>query len=226
MSNPGISRAVIIVAGGSGKRMGAAIPKQFLLLSGVPVLQRTLQAFYEFDNNIHIILVLPEDHISHWQALCSKYNFVVPHQVAIGGSERFYSVKNALELIKDELLVGVHDGVRPLVSKETIDRVFVGAIQTGAAVPCLPVSDTLRELSGTESKWVNRANFVRIQTPQCFRTDLLLSAYAQPYSSEFTDDASVVEKAGHPIELVAGNEENIKITQPTDLRVAQALMSA
>lgn len=226
MNLSGISKAVIIVAGGSGKRMGAAIPKQFLLLANKPVLQHTIQAFHQFDSSINIILVLPEDHISHWKALCEKYQFELPHQIAVGGDERFNSVKNGLQLLNSEQLVGVHDGVRPLVSQNAITRCFEEALKTGAAVPCVPVSDTLRKVNGTQSRWVNRAEYVRVQTPQCFKSDLLISAYNQPFSADFTDDASVVEKAGYQVTLVKGNEENIKITDPTDLVFAEALLAA
>lgn len=225
MNLSGISKAVIIVAGGSGKRMGAAIPKQFLQLAGKPVLQHTIEAFYQFDKDISIILVLPEDHISHWKALCVKHQFELPHQIAIGGTERFHSVKNGLELLDREVLVGVHDGVRPLVSAEAISRCYLAANENGAAIPCVPVSDTLRKISGAQSHWVNRAEFVRVQTPQCFRTDLLRAAYNQEFSKDFTDDASVVEKTGHAISLVKGNEENIKITGPADLVIAEALLA-
>lgn len=226
MNLSGILKAVIIVAGGSGKRMGAAIPKQFLLLANQPVLQHTIQAFHQFDGHINVILVLPEDHISHWKALCEKYQFELPHQIAVGGNERFHSVKNGLQLLNAEQLVGVHDGVRPLVSQNSIVRCFEEAFQTGAAVPCVPVSDTLRKVNGTQSQWVNRAEYVRVQTPQCFKTDLLMSAYNQPFSKDFTDDASVVEKAGYQVTLVKGNEENIKITGPADLVIAEALLAA
>jgi 2-C-methyl-D-erythritol 4-phosphate cytidylyltransferase len=226
MNLSGISKAVIIVAGGSGKRMGAAIPKQFLLLANKPVLQHTLLAFFQFDSKINIILVLPEDHISHWKALCEKYQFELPHQIAIGGNERFDSVKNGLQLLNGEQLVGVHDGVRPLISSDTIGRCFEEAHQNGAAVPCVPVSDTLRKVNGTQSHWVNRAEYVRVQTPQCFRTEILMEAYNQPFSKDFTDDASVVERTGHPVSLVQGNEENIKITGPADLVIAEALLAA
>jgi 2-C-methyl-D-erythritol 4-phosphate cytidylyltransferase len=226
MNLSGISKAVIIVAGGSGKRMGAAIPKQFLQLAGKPVLQHTIEAFFQFDNNINIILVLPEDHISHWKALCLKHQFELPHQIAIGGNERFHSVKNGLQLLNGELLVGVHDGVRPLVSAEAISRCYLVANQNGAAIPCVPVSDTLRKITGAQSQWVNRAEYVRVQTPQCFRTELLIAAYNQEFSKDFTDDASVVEKTGQVISLVEGNEENIKITGPADLVIAEALLAA
>jgi 2-C-methyl-D-erythritol 4-phosphate cytidylyltransferase len=225
MNLSGISKAVIIVAGGSGKRMGAAIPKQFLQLAGKPVLQHTIEAFYQFDNNINIILVLPEDHISHWKALCSKHQFELPHQIAIGGTERFHSVKNGLDLLGEEELVGIHDGVRPLVSRESISRCYLAANENGAAIPCVPVSDTLRKITGAQNHWVNRTEYVRVQTPQCFRTDLLRAAYSQEFSKDFTDDASVVEKTGQVISLVEGNEENIKITGPADLVIAEALLA-
>lgn len=218
------SRAAIIVAGGSGVRMGADKPKQFLDLAGKPVLLHTLLAFYRCDPEIRLIVVLPEAHISYWNTCYSEAGVEVPHSVTAGGAERFHSVKNGLALLSDETLVAVHDGVRPLVSAETIKGVFSAAEAHGAAVPTAPVVDTLRRVSDQSSHWVNRAEYMRVQTPQAFQTDLFKQAYNQPFSPEFTDDASVVEKLGHAVTLVSGNEENIKITSPVDLQIAAALL--
>lgn len=218
------SRAAIIVAGGSGVRMGADKPKQFLDLAGKPVLLHTLMAFYRCDPEIRLIVVLPEEHFSHWNKLYSESGVEVPHSLIAGGSERFYSVKNGLGLLQSETLVAVHDGVRPLVSTETIEAVFSAAETHGAAVPTVPVVDTLRRVADNDSHWVNRAEYLRVQTPQAFQTDLLKRAYDQLFSPDFTDDASVVEKLGHAVTLVSGNEENIKITSPVDMEIAAALL--
>lgn len=218
-------RATIIVAGGSGLRMGADIPKQFLLLNRLPVLAQTLRVFHNFDAEMRLIVVLPEDHFSHWQALCKKHNIDVPHELVEGGEQRFHSVQNGLKMLSDETLVAVHDGVRPLVSKDTIERCFAAAAKHGAAIPVIEVSDTLRHKTESSSAWVNRSDYVRVQTPQCFKTDVIVRAYQQDFSDNFTDDASVVEKSGHEVDLVAGNNENLKITSPADLHLAEALMA-
>lgn len=218
------SRAAIIVAGGSGVRMGADIPKQFLDLAGKPVLLHTLMAFHRCDSDIRLIVVLPEEHISFWNKLYSDAGVEVPHSVTAGGAERFHSVKSGLALLRDETLVAVHDGVRPLVSTETIEAVFLAAKTDGAAVPTVPVVDTLRRVANNSSHWVNRAEYVRVQTPQAFQADLFKTAYDQPFTPDFTDDASVVEKLGHAVALVRGNDENIKITSKADLQIAAALL--
>ncbi len=224
MQSAGASRAAIIVAGGVGFRMGTTIPKQFLLLHGKPVLSYCLRAFYEFDPNLRLIVVLPKEHIDLWKEVGKEISLEIPHEIVAGGEERFFSVRNGIQELKDETLVAVHDGVRPLVSAQTIERVFNAAEEHGAAVPVLPVTDTLRQISDADSKWVDRSQYVRVQTPQCFKVADLRAAYDQPFSSEFTDDASVVEKAGMAIHLVKGNPENLKITGPEDLPVAEAFL--
>ncbi|TVR36909.1 MAG: 2-C-methyl-D-erythritol 4-phosphate cytidylyltransferase [Cryomorphaceae bacterium] len=219
-------KAVIIVAGGSGTRMGCDRPKQFLTLAGEPVLLHTLRAFAEYDPNIQLIVVLPHNHISEWEAMYANCEHDIPHTLTTGGEQRFHSVKNGLALVNEAALVAVHDGVRPFVDAATIERAFTAAEQYGAAVPVLPVDDTLREVYGSESRWVDRSRFVRIQTPQCFKTSLLKRAYEQDYSATFTDDASVVEQLGERVELVEGNVENFKITVPFHLHVAETVLAA
>lgn len=220
------TKAAIIVAGGSGSRMGADRPKQFLNLAGEPVLLHTLRAFAAFDREMQLVVVLPQDHIAVWENLYAASGQTIPHTVTTGGLQRFHSVKNGLSVIEAAELVAVHDGVRPFVDVGTIERAYAAANEHGAAVPVLPVDDTLRELDGSESHWVDRSRFVRIQTPQCFRTALLKRAYEQPYSPSFTDDASVVEQLGERVELVPGNVENFKITVPFHLHVAETMLAA
>lgn len=219
---------VIIVAGGKGLRMGADLPKQFLPVGGWPVLMHTLRTFYQYNPLIHIVLVLPTHHQAYWHNLCQQYHFEVPHTIADGGETRFHSSLSgirALDAAPDTDLVAIHDGVRPFVSADTIARCFQMAEQQGAAIPVLPVTDTLRLCSpdGT-SHTVPRDSYRSVQTPQTFRLGLLRQAFAQPFSPAFTDDASVVEAFGHNVTLVEGNRENIKLTTPFDLVVGEALL--
>ena len=219
-------RYVIIVAGGSGKRMDASIPKQFLLLNDKPVLMHTCETFYRLSHSLSLIVVLPEEHIATWEALCETYSFKIPHQIVAGGAERFFSVKNALETIPhNEGLVAIHDGVRPLVSHKTILTAFDAAMLYGNAIPVIPVIESVRELSETGNHIIDRSKLQLIQTPQVFKSTLICKAYEQDYSEAFTDDASVLEKMGEKIVLTKGNPENIKITRPIDLIIAEALMN-
>jgi len=216
---------VIIVAGGSGKRMDADIPKQFLLLHGKPVLMHTCETFYSFDPALSLIIVLPAEHIATWKSLCKTHSFTIPHQIVEGGPERFFSVRNALRtLIPDESLVAIHDGVRPLVSHETIQTAFDAALKHGNAIPVIPVIESVREQTPTGNHIIDRSKLQLIQTPQVFKTSLICKAYEQEYSSTYTDDASVLEKMGEKIVLTKGNPENIKITRPIDLIIAAALI--
>ncbi|HZL12090.1 MAG TPA: 2-C-methyl-D-erythritol 4-phosphate cytidylyltransferase [Prolixibacteraceae bacterium] len=219
-----MKKFVLIVAGGSGSRMGTEIPKQFLDLCGIPVLMHTIQVFYEFDPNCDLILVLPETQQKYWAGLCLKHSFSIPHQIVSGGETRFHSVENGLSRIKGEGIIFLHDGVRPLVSRETLGRCFDTAQKNGNAIPVLPVCESLRKLDGTKNISVDRSLFFSVQTPQTFRTNQIREAYLQSFDSCFTDDASVVEKAGFSIHLVDGNHENIKITNPTDLIIAEAFL--
>lgn len=216
----------IIVAGGKGERMGQNIPKQFLELAGKPILMHTIEKFYNTFPDINIILALPENQFDFWEELCYKYEFTkIPHQIVAGGKTRFDSVKNALSLIKEEGIVAVHDGVRPLVSVTTITNCFGQAKKSGTAVPVVDVVDSLRFVSKQDetSKAVTRSCYKSVQTPQCFKTEIILKAYEQDFDESFTDDASVVEKLGYQIDLVEGNTENIKITSPIDIALAKVL---
>ena len=219
-----IKNFVIIVAGGSGSRMGTEIPKQFLELYRKPVLMHTIQVFHNFYPESKIILVLPEDQQPFWKELCLKHSFSLPHQVVFGGKTRFHSVQNGLSQIDGKGIVFIHDGVRPLVSKETLERCLETAQKSGNAIPVLPVNESLRKQEGNLNISVDRSQYFSVQTPQTFRSEQILEAFKQEFDPAFTDDASVTEKAGFPIYLVEGNRENIKITNPTDLIVAEALM--
>ena len=222
-----MKRYAIIVAGGKGLRMGGELPKQFISVEGRPVLMRTLDAFHSCDSSIEIILVLPRDHQPYWLELCREYGFCVPHRITDGGATRFHSVRNGLALVNEtDALVAVHDGVRPFVSHEVINRCYQDAERYGAVVPVIPVVETVRHLLPESSETVNRDAYRLVQTPQTFRASFLQKAYDQPYQDAFTDDASVVEALGHAVHLVEGNRENIKLTTPFDLIVARALVSA
>jgi len=216
---------VIILAGGIGTRMETAIPKQFIPIAGKPVIMHTIQRFRDFDPKMEIVLALPDAHISLWKDLCNEFNFGVEHQIVRGGSERFFSVKNALDRVPDEAIVLIHDGVRPLVSDKTIDRVRERVIEKGNAIPYIASPDSLRILLGDSSSAVDRSKFVRIQTPQGFRAKNIKEAYKKDFQKTFTDDASVLEANGENIELVLGNNRNIKITQPIDLVLVESLMA-
>lgn len=221
-----MEKYVIIVAGGKGLRMGGDIPKQFVPINGMPVLMRTIEAFYAYDPQINIILVLPSAHQSYWKELCEEYHFSIPYQLANGGETRFHSVKNGLALIPSTGgVVGVHDGVRPFVAQSVIKECYEQAAQLQAVVPVTEVVETvryIREDGGSET--VPRDRYKLVQTPQVFTVDLLKKAYAQEYIPLFTDDASVVEHCGATVYLVKGNRENIKLTTPFDLKVAEALL--
>ena len=214
----------LILAGGKGLRMGADLPKQFLLLAGKPVLMHTLEAFHKADPKTEIILILPSEHLSFWADLCTKHAFTLKHQVATGGAVRFDSVRNGLKLIKNEGLIAVHDGVRPLVSSELIRKCFKAALEKGAVIPVFELAESIRRIEGSRSFAEDRNLFRSVQTPQTFRSELLKKAYEQPFRTLFTDDASVVEAAGYEIALVEGHRENIKITHPQDLLLAEQLI--
>lgn len=219
-----MTQYVLIVAGGKGIRMGGDIPKQFLPIGGVPVLMRTMDAFYAYNQDIQIILVLPHDQQAFWLDLCRKHHFERPYRIADGGETRFHSVKNGLALVETPALVGVHDGVRPFVSSDVIRRCYAEASQKHAVVPCVNVVETLRHVQEERSVTVPRDEYRLVQTPQVFDATLLKKAYEQPYSPQFTDDASVVESMGMVVSLIEGNRENIKITTPFDLKIASALL--
>ena len=237
---------VIIVAGGKGLRMGSDIPKQFLPIGGKPVLMRTIERFREYSPTLQIILVLPKAQQDYWRELCQQYNFPLPQQggarggssylpqqggarggssylLADGGETRFHSVQHGLALIPDDAqgVVGVHDGVRPFPSIEVIRNCYETARTAKAVIPVIPVVETLRHITeGTKP----RGDYRLVQTPQTFDIQLLKAANRQPYNDNFTDDASVVEAFGFDITLVEGNRENIKITTPYDLKLAEILI--
>ena len=217
---------IIIVAGGKGLRMGSDIPKQFLPIGGKPVLMRTLERFRAYSSALQIILVLPEAQQDYWRKLCEEYHFDVEYNLANGGQTRFHSVQNGLALVPDDAegVVGVHDGVRPFPSIEVIRNCYETARTAKAVIPVIPVVETVRHLEGDKSVTVPRGDYRLVQTPQTFDIPLLKAANRQPYNDGFTDDASVVESYGHAITLVEGNRENIKITTPYDLKIAEVLI--
>ncbi len=213
---------IIIVAGGKGLRMGGDVPKQFLSVAGRPILMRTIERFRSALETLRIILVLPKDQQPFWHELCEAHQFREPYLLADGGETRFHSVQNGLSLIPDDAegVVGVHDGVRPFPSVEVIRRCYETARTAKAVIPVVPVVETLRHVSeGTKP----RGDYRLVQTPQTFDIQLLKAANRQPYTPDFTDDASVVEAYGHSITMVEGNRENIKITTPFDLTIAETL---
>lgn len=217
---------IIIVAGGKGLRMGSDIPKQFLPIGGKPVLMRTLERFRQYSPTLQIILVLPTAQQDYWLRLCKEYDFQVEYQLADGGETRFHSVQNGLAKIPDnaEGVVGVHDGVRPFPSIDVIRNCYETARTAKAVIPVIPIVETVRHLQGENSVTVPRNDFRLVQTPQCFDIQLLKAANKQSYCDNFTDDASVVEAFGFSITLAEGNRENIKITTPYDLKIAEVLV--
>lgn len=199
--------------------MGTDQPKQFLELLGRPVLIHTLERLHHFSPNSQLVLTLPEQHIEDWKALCSQYDCHIDHLIVAGGQERYHSIKNALSVCTGDL-IAVHDGVRPLVSRATMERLFDAAIQYPAVIPVLEVKESLRRVNAHESQSVKRSDYRIVQTPQVFHSAILRKAYTIEFHDGITDDASLVEEAGYAVHLVDGNEENIKITTPGDLAVA------
>lgn len=221
-----MKRYVIIVAGGSGSRMNSSVPKQFLLLNGLPVLMHTLKAFYAYDKTIQIILSLPSAELARWALLCQSHDFTIAHKVVNGGATRFDSVLNGINAIEEDGgTVAIHDGVRPLVSSRVIGEAYSVAEQMGSAVASVPLKDSIRKiLSDGFTKHQDRASYVLVQTPQTFDLAILKRAYSKGYQEQFTDDAAVYEAAGEQVTLVDGDYNNIKITTPEDLLIAESLM--
>ncbi len=216
----------IIVAGGSGSRMGSAVPKQFLPLGGRPVLMRTVEVFASVPG-MRVVVVLPAAQMEAWATLCREYDFKAEVEVVAGGSSRFESVSHGVAVWKGEGVVGVHDGVRPLITADFISHLYSDAELYGSAIPVLPSVESVRMIDeGGVSHAVERSKVVMVQTPQVFRSDLLVGAYAQPWSPLFTDDASVVEATGHEVHLSEGLRGNIKLTTPEDMRSAEALLAS
>jgi 2-C-methyl-D-erythritol 4-phosphate cytidylyltransferase len=219
-----MKKYVLIIAGGIGKRMNTAIPKQFIPLANKPVLMHTIAKFYEYDKKMGIIVILPREHVALWKDLCKEFNFKIEHQIVNGGKERFYSVKNGLKKVEKDSLVLIHDGVRPLVSLETISRVVNTSQEKGNAVPYMDVNQSIRKVQNNVNKAVDRSQFKLIQTPQGFHSNIIKDAYAKRYRKSFTDDASVLEAHKQEIHLVKGNYQNIKITSSTDLHLVDCLL--
>lgn len=216
---------VIIVAGGGGSRMGGRLPKQFMLLGGIPVLARTINNFAEALPGAEIVVVLPASYTDFWQNFAARFD-VAAHTVVTGGEERFHSVKNGLAALKRAPeLIAVQDGVRPLASHEMIRRTVGAAAGHGTAIPVVEAVDSFRETDGTSSHVVDRRRLRIVQTPQVFRADILRSAYGAEYRPGFTDDASVVEQAGERIFLCEGERANLKITTPEDMVIAETLLA-
>lgn len=221
-----MKKYAIIVAGGTGSRMNSTTPKQFLKLGDVPVIIHTIKRFVEFDRDMGLIVVIHADYIDVLKELLNDYN--LSHvRYCEGGATRFHSVRNGLSCIgeTDDVVVGVHDAARPFVSIATLKRCYALATEKGNAVPVLPVTESIRQVKESENHSVNRNDYRIVQTPQCFTLKMALPAYEQPYSDLFTDDAAVIEAAGQRIWLTEGNVENIKITHPNDIRIAEALLA-
>ncbi len=216
---------VIIVAGGSGKRFGATLPKQFQFLSQRPMLAHSLTAFSKALQSVELVVVVAEERISYWKNLASRFEMPA-HKVVAGGAERYDSVKAGLAALSDGVgVVAIHDGARPLCSEELIRRCVTMAISSGAAIPVVEVGDSLREIVGEgESRALVRANIRAVQTPQCFDAVTIRRAYLQPFETRFTDDASLVESMGERVWLCDGESENIKITTREDLLLAEQII--
>jgi 2-C-methyl-D-erythritol 4-phosphate cytidylyltransferase len=219
-----MKKIAIIVAGGTGTRMGGAVPKQFIEINGKPIIIYSLEAFYKYDKSMQFIIALHPVYNSIWEELTRRYPSISGYTTVPGGETRFHSVLNALTKIEEESLVAIHDAVRPLVNQHTLQRCFKTAETDGCAIPCLEISESVREITSAGSRFVNRDNLRTIQTPQVFKSDILKKAFKQKYHNSFTDDATVVEKAGYKITLVEGNRENIKITTKEDLFLAEKLL--
>ncbi len=218
-----MERYVIIVAGGTGVRMQSGIPKQFIPVADKPVLMHTMLAFKAAFEDIHIILVLPEKYIKLWKDLCVEFSCTISHTITSGGPTRFHSVRQGLKLVKGDGIIGIHDGVRPFASQQTIRTAYQTAEERGTAVPVIELNDAIRMVTVDNAAPVDRNIYRIVQTPQCFRADIIRNAYKTNYKPEFTDDAVVVEASGITVELTQGNYENIKITRSVDLAFAEVL---
>jgi 2-C-methyl-D-erythritol 4-phosphate cytidylyltransferase len=219
-----LEKYIIIVAGGTGTRINSTVPKQFIELHGKPILMHTIEKFAKAIPEINIVLVLSSAFSELWNTLCTKHNFTISYTLTDGGETRFHSVKNGLALVPDSCIIGIHDAARPLVNAQTIINAFKTAEEKGNASPAIPLNESIREVKNNDNKAVDRNNYFIIQTPQCFQSNLIKKAFQQKYRPAFTDDASVLETMGEKIVLIEGNRENIKITTPQDLIIAEALM--
>lgn len=219
-------RGVIIVAGGAGRRMGASLPKQFMMLGNEPILARSINRVHEALPAAEIVVVLPEEYVALWKNIAARFD-VAPHKIALGGEERFHSVRNGIAALSDEVqYIAIHDAVRPLASKKLIIKLMLEAETHSAVIPTVAPADSYRVVEGNDSHIIDRSTLRIVQTPQVFNADLLRQAYEQPFSVAYTDDASVVESAGHKITLIEGERENIKITTPADMIIAEAIIRA
>lgn len=217
---------VVIVAAGSGSRMGGGLPKQFRILGGEPVLGRTIRTFARALPQAALAVVLPAEHIDFWRNLAARFD-LPQHAVVAGGAERFHSVRSGIEAVgPDRELIAVHDGVRPLASVGLIRRTVACAAAYGAAIPAIASADSLRIVTGNGSEIVDRTRMRMVQTPQVFLADWLRTAYACPYDPAFTDDATAVERLGHPVFLCEGERTNIKLTTPEDFLFAEAILAS
>ncbi|WP_346856150.1 2-C-methyl-D-erythritol 4-phosphate cytidylyltransferase [uncultured Draconibacterium sp.] len=219
-----MKKFALIVAGGSGNRMNNSLPKQFLEINGKPVLMYTFEAFAQFSTDINFVLVLPENQVEYWKKLCVKHNFRYNYELAFGGENRFQSVKNGLDKIHGEGIVFIHDGVRPLVSTQTLKNCLISATKHGNALPVISPSESVRYAADGKNHALDRSNYFLVQTPQTFQIKEIKNAYNSAQNENFTDDASVLENTGKEIHLVEGNRENIKITWPQDLIVAKSFL--
>lgn len=217
---------VVIVAGGSGRRMGGALPKQFMMLGNLPILGHTINRMRQALPASQIVVVLPEDHIELWRNLSARFE-IAKHEITAGGAERFYSVKNGINALSPEIkTIAIHDGVRPLASKKLIIKLILEAEKWGAVIPAVAPADSYRIVDENGSRIIDRSQLRMIQTPQVFSAEVLRTAYEQPFSATFTDDASVVEAAGHKITLTEGERQNIKITTPSDMTIAETFIAS
>lgn len=221
-----MDKYAVIVAGGKGQRMGNAIPKQFLPLAGKPVLYHTIKAFKDAFDDIKLVLVLPQDQLSYAQMVLQAFPERIDIAIVTGGETRFHSVQNGLKAVSGNSVIFVHDGVRPLVSADLVQRCFVQAVEKGSAIPAIAVADSMRIIEGENSSPVDRQNMRSIQTPQTFRSDILLPAFLQGYREQFTDEATVVEAYGEEVYLIEGERGNIKITTPEDMLIAETILNS
>jgi 2-C-methyl-D-erythritol 4-phosphate cytidylyltransferase len=219
-----MKKYAVIVAGGSGLRMGTPLPKQFLLIHQKPILWYTLHTFLKSYKDIHIVLVLPAEYYETGRAICDEFQTVNPIQTVVGGDTRFHSVQEGLSLIQDQSVIFVHDAVRCLLSPSLIHLCFEETLQFGSAIPCIDSKDSVRILNESGNRAIKRTDVKLVQTPQTFLSELILPAYQAKYQESFTDDAAVLEASDHPIHLVMGEENNIKITSPLDLVLAEELL--
>jgi 2-C-methyl-D-erythritol 4-phosphate cytidylyltransferase len=218
-------KIVLITSGGVGSRANLPIAKQFAEILGKPLLMYSFYTFLKFSPEIEFVLVLNENQFGQWSKLCDKHNFVIKHKLVSGGPTRFHSVKNGLKYVDGDSLVAIHDGARPLVSLETISRSFMFAERYGNAIPAIEAVESVRIVENVHNSPIDRRKLRIIQTPQCFKSELIKDAYNQNYDEKFTDDATVLESKGHKIFITEGNPENIKITTSLDFKIAEAYIN-